>query len=207
MGPCLPGTLYIPRQAHIMEFITATSITTINVIDHAATAISSIPATARRIAHQVATADTSVWAARIERSVRVSAALFAFLFVIGSITAEALYDIGRQFRQALDARNDQLAAFWVRLWVAEPTAPGAIVLAHVPATTEVTAVHRLPVLPLLLSATPAPFALLAPAAAPARPARRRSAAKPVASPTPTTQAAKPRPARRSRRAAVAMAAA
>lgn len=205
MGPCLPGTLYITRQAHIMEFITATAITTINVIDHAATAISSIPATARRIAHQVATADASVWAARIERTVRVSAALFAFLFVIGSITAEALYDIGGQFRRALDARNDQIAAFWVRLWVAQQATPGPIALAHAPATTEAIAVQHLPVLPLLLAATPAPVALLSPAAAPARPARRRSAAKPAASTT--TQAAKPRPARRSRRAAVAMAAA
>ena len=207
MGPCLPGTLYITRQAHIMEFITSTTIATVSAIDTAADFLSTIPSRSQRFAHQVATADTSVWAARIERTIRVSAALFAFLFVIGSITAEALYDIGRQFRRALDARNDQLAAFWVRLWVAQPTAPGAIVLAHVPATTEVTAVHRLPVLPLLLAATPAPFALLAPAAAPARPARRRSAVKPVASPTPTPQAAKPRPARRSRRAAVAMAAA
>lgn len=205
MGPCLPGTLYITRQAHIMEFITSTTIATVSAIDTAADFLSTIPSRSQRFAHQVATADASAWAARIERTVRISAALFAFLFVIGSITTEALYDIGGQFRRALDARNDQLAAFWVRLWVAQPATPGAIALAHAPATTEAIAVHHLPVLPLLLAATPAPVALLSPAAAPARPARRRSAAKPAASTT--TQAAKPRPARRSRRAAVAMAAA
>jgi hypothetical protein len=161
-----------------MDFIPTGMIAAINAIDTTAGAIARIPASAQRLAHQLATADTSAWAARIERSVRVAAVVFAFLFAIGAITAEALYNVGGQFRRALDSRNDQLAAFWVRLWVAPP-APSPV-MAMVVIEAPVVTAAPLPAAPLLLA--PAPAApLLAPAAPrPARRARRSRRALEVA---------------------------
>jgi hypothetical protein len=173
-----------------MQFTTTGLIAAMNAIDTAADTIGRIPASARRLAHQVATADASAWAGRIERTARIAAVVLAFLFTIGTITAEALYSLGSQFRQALDERNDQLAAIWVRLWVGAPAAPAPMITAPAPA-------------PLLLApAAVVPIALLAPAAP--RPARRSRAAKATTAPQPSTKA--PRPARRARRRPVEVAA-
>lgn len=45
---------------------------------------------------------------------RLTVAVLALLITIGSITAECAYQSGRLLRLALEARNNQLAAFWVR---------------------------------------------------------------------------------------------
>jgi len=162
-----------------MEFTTTGLIAAVNAIDTAADTIGRIPASARRLARQVATADASAWAARIERTARIAAVVFAFLFTIGTITAEVLYSLGGQFRRALDERNDQLAAIWVRLWIGAPAAPAPAATATAPA-------------PLLLAPAAAGLiALLAPAAP--RPARRSRAAKVATAPQHTPAA--PRPAR------------
>jgi hypothetical protein len=164
-----------------MQFTTTGLIAAVNAIDTAADTIGRVPASARRLARQVATADASAWAARIERTARIAAVVFAFLFTIGTITAEVLYSLGGQFRRALDERNDQLAAIWVRLWIGAPAAPAPVATAPGPL--------------LLAPAAVAPIALLAPAAP--RPARRSRAAKATTAPQPSTKA--PRPARRARR--------
>jgi hypothetical protein len=171
-----------------MQFTTTGLIAAMNAIDTAADTIGSIPASARRLAHQVATADASAWAGRIERTARIAAVVFAFLFAIGTIIAQVLYSLGGQFRRAVDERNDQLAAIWVRLWVGAPAAPAPVATAPAPL--------------LLAPAAVAPIALLAPAAP--RPARRSRAAKATTAPQPSTKA--PRPARRARRRPVEVAA-
>lgn len=166
-----------------MEFTTTGLIVTVNAIDTAAATISSIPGHAKRLAHGIATADTTEWADRIERTARIAGILIAFLITIATITGRAAYDLGGQFRRALDARNDQLAAAWVHLWV-PPQATATAATATAPAE---------PAQQLLLPAAANVIALLAPAVQ--KPAPRARAAKQAAA----APAATPRPARRARR--------
>jgi hypothetical protein len=76
------------------------------------------------------------WAPHIERAVRVTAAVLAFAATLLVLAAELAYDLGRLLRQALEARNDQLAAAWRDLLVGvapEPVLVPALAIAPAPA--------------------------------------------------------------------------
>lgn len=45
---------------------------------------------------------------------RLTVAVLALVITLGGIAAECAYQSGRLLRLALEARNNQLAAFWVR---------------------------------------------------------------------------------------------
>lgn len=79
----------------------------------------------------------SDWAPHIERAARVIAAVLAFAATLLVLAAELAYDLGRLTRQALEARNDQLAAAWRTLLVGitppEPVAVPVLALASAPA--------------------------------------------------------------------------
>ena len=173
-----------------MENLTTSVIAAVTAIDAALDAIDAAPGRIAAAAHRIATADTSDWARQIERFTRIAAVVVAFIWTIGSILAETLYDLGGQLRRAIDARNDELAAIWVRLWVGAPAPQPAAITEPTPEPELISAPLAALALPLLPAA--APFALLAPAATPAR--RARSTTKATAAP-----AAAPRPARRARR--------
>jgi hypothetical protein len=67
---------------------------------------------------------------------RVTAAVLAFAATLLVLAAELAYDLGRLLRQALDARNDQLAAAWRDLLVGvapEPALVPALAIAPAPA--------------------------------------------------------------------------
>ena len=83
----------------------------------------------------ITTIALSDWAPHIERAARVTAAVLAFAATLLVLAAELAYDLGRMTRQALDARNDQLAAAWRTLIVGiTPPEPAAVpVLALAPA--------------------------------------------------------------------------
>ena len=59
----------------------------------------------------------SDWGPHIERAARLTAAVLAFAATLLVLAAELAYDLGRLTRQALEARNDQLAAAWRTLLV------------------------------------------------------------------------------------------
>ena len=59
----------------------------------------------------------SDWGPHIERAVRVTAAVLAFAATLLVLAAELAYDLGRLLRQALEARNDELATAWSTLLV------------------------------------------------------------------------------------------
>lgn len=62
----------------------------------------------------------------LRRWARVAAAVVALLITMAWIAGECAFDLGRQLRLALEARNDQLAAAWLQvLGIAreEATAP------------------------------------------------------------------------------------
>ena len=54
----------------------------------------------------------SDWGPHIERAVRVTAAVLAFAATLLVLAGELAYDMGRLLRQALEARNDELATAW-----------------------------------------------------------------------------------------------
>lgn len=108
------------------------------------------------------------WGPSFKQAACISVAVAALLITIGSIAAQAAFDLGRFTRLALDQRNDQLARAWVQ------------VLGVAPAVVRPVSVQ-------------APAAVAAPVAPPPpKPPRKR---KPAAAVT-TTAKAKPRPARR-----------
>ena len=59
----------------------------------------------------------SDWGPHIERAARVTAAVLAFAATLLVLAAELAYDLGRLLRQALEARNDELATAWSTLLV------------------------------------------------------------------------------------------
>jgi hypothetical protein len=82
----------------------------------------------------------SDWGPHIERAARVTAAVLAFAATLLVLAAELAYDLGRLTRQALEARNDQLAAAWRTLLVGVTPEPVVVpVLAIAPAPAPVPA--------------------------------------------------------------------
>lgn len=50
------------------------------------------------------------WAPTLERAARLAGIVLAYIITIATITADAAYDLGCQTREAIEARNDQMAA-------------------------------------------------------------------------------------------------
>lgn len=78
----------------------------------------------------------SDWGPHIERAARVTAAVVAFAATLLVLAAELAYDLGRLLRQALEARNDELAAAWSTLLVGmtpEPVTVPVLAIAPAPA--------------------------------------------------------------------------
>ena len=50
------------------------------------------------------------WAPTIEKAARLAGIVIAYAITIVTISADTAYDLGRQTREAIEARNDQLAA-------------------------------------------------------------------------------------------------
>ena len=78
----------------------------------------------------------SDWGPHIERAARVTAAVLAFAATLAVLAAELAYDMGRLLRQALDARNDELATAWRTLLVGvtpEPVIVPVLAIAPAPA--------------------------------------------------------------------------
>jgi hypothetical protein len=78
----------------------------------------------------------SDWGPHIERAARLTAAVLAFAATLLVLAAELAYDLGRLTRQALEARNDQLAAAWRTLLVGvtpEPVVVPVLAIAPAPA--------------------------------------------------------------------------
>ena len=116
------------------------------------------------------------WGPTLKRSARVSIAVAALVFTVGSILAQGAYDLGRLTRMALEERNDQLARAWVHA------------LGVAPAPARPVSVHP-------------PVAVAAPVAPPPpKPPRKRKTAAVVT----TTAKAKPRPAKRRKPSAKAV---
>jgi len=122
--------------------------------------------------------------------------IIAALVITCSLLAGGLaFELGRQLRLAIEALNDQLAAWWVAVLGLTPAAaPAAPAPAPAPA----------PVAPTLpLQEAPAPFALL-PAGAPVVTARKAPAKprtrRPAAPKAPATLKPTPKPAAAPRKA-------
>jgi hypothetical protein len=78
----------------------------------------------------------SDWGPHIERAARLTAAVLAFAATLLVLAAELAYDLGRLTRQALEARNDELATAWRTLLVGvtpEPVVVPALAIAPAPA--------------------------------------------------------------------------
>lgn len=78
----------------------------------------------------------SDWGPHIERAARVTAAVLAFAATLLVLAAELAYDLGRLLRQALEARNDELATAWSALLVGvtpEPVVVPVLAIAPAPA--------------------------------------------------------------------------
>jgi len=50
------------------------------------------------------------WTPTIEKAARIAGIVIAYIITIATITADTAFTLGRQTREAIDARNDQLAA-------------------------------------------------------------------------------------------------
>ena len=77
----------------------------------------------------------SDWGPHIERAARVTAAVLAFAATLLVLAAELAYDLGRLLRQALEARNDELATAWSTLLVGvtpEPVVVPVLAIAAAP---------------------------------------------------------------------------
>jgi hypothetical protein len=123
------------------------------------------------------------WAPAIEKAARIAGTILALIITIATISADAAYDLGRQTREAIDARNDQLAAL-ARAMV--EVADGiAIEFQEIIIPAEVPA----------LMAASGPIALLA--AAPARKSRAKTTKATKATKAPATaDAPAPAPSRK-----------
>ena len=120
------------------------------------------------------------WAPTIEKAARLAGIVIAYAITIVTISADAAYDLGRQTRGAIDARNDQLAA-----------AARAMVEAIDGFAIEFSEIV-LPAEAPMLAAASGPIALLA--AGPVRKSRAKAPKTPKA--TVTADAPAPAPARK-----------
>jgi hypothetical protein len=134
----------------------------------------------------IATILKADWAPAIEKAARLAGIMIAYIITVATITADAAYILGNQTREAIDARNDQLAAA-ARAMV-EVVDGIAIEFQEIIIPAEAP----------MLAAASGPIALLAAAPAPAR--KRRTKATKAA-----VTADAPAPARK-RRAKAAVAA-
>ena len=78
----------------------------------------------------------SDWGPHIERAARLTAAVLAFAASLLVLAAELAYELGRLTRQALEARNDELATAWRTLLVGvapEPVVVPVLAIAPAPA--------------------------------------------------------------------------
>ena len=143
--------------------------------------------------NRIQTLTSSDWGPSLHRAARVVGTVAAFLFTVALVAGVGAYGLGRQLRLAIEARNDQLAHWWVGvLGLRQPvaaTAPAAEAPVEAPAAP--------PLLP-----APAPRLMIAPAiesvATPRAPRKRKTPA--AAKPAPRAAAA---PHKASRRKAVA----
>jgi hypothetical protein len=144
--------------------------------------------------NRIQTLTASDWGPSLHRAARVAGTVAALLITTALVAGECAYGLGRQLRLAIEARNDQLATWWVGvLGLRQPvatTAPAAEAPVQPPAA-------------LLLLPAAAPLLMLAPAepatVKAARTPRKRKAtagAKPAPRP-----AAAPRKATRRKAAA------
>jgi len=139
------------------------------------------------MATTIATILKADWAPTIEKAARLAGIVIAYIITMATITADTAYGLGRQTREAIDARNDQLAAA-ARAMV-EVVDGIAIEFSEIVLPAEAP----------MLAAASGPIALLAAAPAPAR--KRRTKATKAAV---TADAPAPAPARKRRtKAAVA----
>ena len=53
------------------------------------------------------------WGPAIEKAARIIRVIVAVLITLALLTAECAYDLGRQLRLAIEARNEQLAVLWL----------------------------------------------------------------------------------------------
>ena len=132
------------------------------------------------------------WAPTLEKAARLAGIVLAYIATVATITADTAFTLGRQTREAIEARNDQLAAL-ARAMV--EVADGiAIEFQEIVVPAEV---------PVLMAAS-GPIALLA--AAPVRKSRTKAtkATKaPVTADAPAPAPARKRASRKVAKAAVA----
>jgi hypothetical protein len=124
----------------------------------------------------IATILKADWAPAIEKAVRIAGIVIAYIITIATITADTARTLVNQTREAIDARNDQLAAA-ARAMV-EWTDGIAIEFSEIISPAETP----------MLAAASGPIALLAAAPAPARKRRTKAAV--------TADAPAPAPARK-----------
>jgi hypothetical protein len=110
----------------------------------------------------IATILKADWAPTLEKAARIAGIVIAYAIAVVTITADSAYDLGCQTREAIDARNDQLAAL-ARATV-EAIDGIAIEFQEIVVPAEV---------PVLMAAS-GPIALLAAAPAPARKSRAKT---------------------------------
>lgn len=99
----------------------------------------------------------------LHRAARLAGTVLAYVVTIAWIAGECAFDLGRQLRLAIEERNDQLAALWVRLLGLTPAAAPA------PAAEPA---EEAPAPVLALSCGHAPIALIPAVAASRQPAPR-----------------------------------
>ena len=58
----------------------------------------------------IATILNADWAPTLEKAARIAGTILALIITIATITADTAYDLGCQTREAIEARNDQMAA-------------------------------------------------------------------------------------------------
>ena len=58
----------------------------------------------------IATILKADWAPTLKRYATIAGIVIAYIITIATITADTAFTLGRQTREAIDARNDQLAA-------------------------------------------------------------------------------------------------
>ena len=123
------------------------------------------------------------WAPTLEKAARIAGIVIAYIITIATITADTAFTLGRQTREAIEARNDQLAAL-ARTMV-EAIDGIAIEFQEIVVPAEV---------PVLMAAS-GPIALLA--AAPVRKSRTKATRTTKATKAPATaDAPAPTPARK-----------
>lgn len=143
--------------------------------------------------NRIQTLTSSDWGPSLHRAARVVGTVAAFLITVALVAGVGAYNLGRQLRLAIEARNDQLAHWWVGvLGLRQPVAATAPV-ADAP-------VEAPPALPLLPAAAPRLMiaAVVEPVAVPRATRKRKEAAAAKPAPRP---AAAPRKASRRKAAA------